>query len=61
MDTNIQNKAYLGKIRSVCNKQHLNNIWGSIHEKVKQHWGWAEKKRCLWKKHVLYLLNTKLS
>ena len=27
----------------LCNKQHLSNIWGSIHEKVKQHWGWVEK------------------
>ena len=24
-------------------KQHLSNILGSIHEKVKQHWGWIEK------------------
>ena len=24
-------------------KQHLSNIWSSIHEKVKQHWGWVEK------------------
>ena len=22
---------------------HLSNIWSSIHEKVKQHWGWVEK------------------
>ena len=28
-------------------KQHLSNIWGSIHEKIKQHWGWGEKKLCL--------------
>ena len=27
----------------ICIKQHLNNIWGSIHEKVKQYWGWVEK------------------
>ena len=27
--------------------QHLSNIWSSIHEKVKQHWGLVEKKRCL--------------
>ena len=26
-------------------KQHLSNIWCSIQEKVKQHWGWAQKKR----------------
>ena len=30
MDTNIQNITYLGKIMSVCNKQHLSNIWASI-------------------------------
>ena len=24
-------------------KQHLSNIWSSIHVKVKQHWGWVEK------------------
>ena len=26
-------------------KQYLSNIWTSIHEKVKQHWGWVEKKQ----------------
>ena len=31
-------------------KQHLSNIWNSIHEKSKQHLGWAEKKHCLQKK-----------
>ena len=29
------------------NKQQLNNTWSWIHEKVKQHLGWAEKKCCL--------------
>ena len=29
-----------------CIKQHLSNIWSSIHEKVKQYWGWVEKRRC---------------
>ena len=33
--------------------QHLSNIWSSIHETVKQHWGWVEKKRCLYKKRML--------
>ena len=27
-------------------KQHLSNIWSSVHAKVKQRWGWVEKKRC---------------
>ena len=26
---------------------YVSNIWSSIHKKVKQHWGWVEKKRCL--------------
>ena len=30
-------------IMALYSKQHLNNIWSSIHEKVKQHWGWVEK------------------
>ena len=32
-------------------KEHLSNIWGSIHEKVKQHWGWFEKKSIVYKKN----------
>ena len=34
---------------SIWNKQHLKNIWGSVHEKVKQHSGWVEKMRFLQK------------
>ena len=30
-----------------CIKQHLTNIWSSIHETFKQHWGWVEKKRVI--------------
>ena len=33
-------------------KQHLSNIWRSIHKKVKQHWGWVEKKNVAYKKSV---------
>ena len=29
--TNIENIAYLGKTMSLCNKQHLSNICGSIY------------------------------
>ena len=29
----------------ICIKQHLSNIWSSIYEKVKQYWGWVEKKK----------------
>ena len=42
-------KMCLGIMMVICIKQHLSNTWSSIHEKVKQHWGWVEKKRCLWK------------
>ena len=39
-------------------KQHLSNIWRSIHKKVKQHWGWVEKKkRCLQKKRAYQKLH----
>ena len=29
----------------VCIKQHLSNIWSSIHEKDKQHQGWVDLKK----------------
>ena len=32
-----------------CVKQHLSIILKLDSWKVKQHWGWFEKKRCLWK------------
>ena len=31
IETNIENIACLGKATSLCNKQHLSNIWGSIY------------------------------
>ena len=30
-------KMCLSIMMSICIKQHLNNIWSSIHKKVKQH------------------------
>ena len=36
-------KTYLSVMMLVPVKQHLSNIWSSIHEKVKKHWGWLEK------------------
>ena len=36
-------KMCLGRMMTACIKQHLSNIWSSVHEKVKQHWGWFEK------------------
>ena len=37
----------LSILMAVCLKQHVSNIWSSIQEKVKQRWGWVEKKRYL--------------
>ena len=45
-------KKCLTMVMLVCIKQHLSNIWSSIHGKVKQHWGWVEKKCCLLKKSM---------
>ena len=39
--------------QSFPDKQHLSNIWSSIHEKVRQHWRWAEKS-VAYKKRVYY-------
>ena len=36
-------KKLLSKMMLIYIKQHLSNIWSSIHEKVKPHWGWVEK------------------
>ena len=37
-------KIYLSIMTAMYIKQYLSNIWTSIHEKVKQHWGWVEQK-----------------
>ena len=31
IETNVQNIAWLSKTTSLCNKQQLSNIWGSIY------------------------------
>ena len=31
IETNIENVACLGKTISLCDKEHLSNIWGSIY------------------------------
>ena len=46
----------------LCIKQHLSNIGSSIHEKVKQHWGWvdktvASKKKCV-QDHIILKIFT---
>ena len=40
-------KICLTMIMFICIKQQLSNIWSSVHEKVKEHWHWVKKKRCL--------------
>ena len=45
-------KKRLSMVMLMCIKQHLSNIWSSIYEKVKQHWGFIEKKALLIKKSV---------
>ena len=49
IEKKIQNIACVGRTMPSCNKQHLSNIWGCIHSKIKQRRGWVEKKSCLWK------------
>ena len=41
---------YVKIVLYVLSKQYLSNIWSSIHEKVKQHWDWVEKKNVANKK-----------
>ena len=42
-------KICLSIMMFICIKQHLINIWSSIHEKVMQHWGWVERKSVAYK------------
>ena len=41
----------------ICMKQHLSNIWSSIHEKVKQQWDGVEKNAVYKKKRAYALQN----
>ena len=43
----------LSMIMLVGIKQHLSNIWSSIHEKVKQEWDWVEKSVAYRKERVI--------
>ena len=38
-----KHKLSLSIMMVIYTKQHLTNIWISVHEKVKQRWGWVEK------------------
>ena len=46
-------KIYLSIMMVIWTKQHLNNIWSSIHEEVKEHWGWVWKKALLIEKNCV--------
>ena len=39
----------------LCDNQHVSNILGWVHEKVKQHWGWVEKGVAYKKKRIFAL------
>ena len=56
-------KMCLSIIMAIYNKQHLNNTWSWIHEKVKQHqhWGWVEKSIACKKKACICFLGPILS
>ena len=45
-----ENEDQNEKIDLIDTKQHLSNIWSWIHEEVKQHWGWVEKRVAFTKK-----------
>ena len=45
-------KECISMMMLICIKQHLSNIWSSIHEKVKQHRGLVEKSVAYDKKRV---------
>ena len=50
-------KMYLSIMMVTYIEQHLSNFWSSIHEKVKQYWGWksvAYKKRV----YILFRITT---
>ena len=49
-------KRSLSMMLLIYIKQQLSNISGSIHEKVKQHWGWVERSVAYIKKACLRLL-----
>ena len=45
-------KICLNMMMVICTKEHLSSFWSTIHKKVKQRWGWVEKKWCLSKKGI---------
>ena len=56
MDANILNIKYdLAMMMIVCTKQHITNIWSSVCERVKLHWGWVWKKRVNEKTKQIYI------
>ena len=54
-------KGCLNMMMPICIKQHLTNSRSSILEKVKQHWGWVEKKVLFNKKKCVIKIYLKQS
>ena len=52
INKNMLNKEYLSMATILRIKQHLSNIWSSIHGKVKQHRDWVKKIPLLIKKRT---------
>ena len=42
-----KHKLCLSIMMGICIKQHVSNIWKSIYQKVKHHWGWKKCKSIL--------------
>ena len=56
MNANIPNIKYdLAMLMIVCTKQHITNIWSSVCERGKLHWGWVWKKRLSEKEKQIYI------
>ena len=41
-------------IMLICTKHYLSNISSSIHEKMKQHWAWIEKRLLIKKREIVH-------
>ena len=48
-------KMCLSIMMVICIKQHLRNIWSSVHEKIKKYWGWVERIFLLIKKGMTHI------
>ena len=49
-------KLFHSRMLFICIRKHLNNIWSSFHEKIKQLWDWTE--RSVGYKKIVYFYTT---